>query len=456
MKTTLTGKGRIFIHPWRLYLIPSLLLLFGVAFQLSQPSVIEKLHPWTFDLFQQLLPSTDQAAVPIGHATFHRPDWANLAELFYLLVLGLGFILLIPRLGTSWCVLLGGTTIVGFFTLSWLAFSAWHILIDPLYPSVLSFFLFLVNVFVYNLSREAERKQVRGAFGGSLSREDIDRLAKNLDRVQLGGEMKEMTFLFADIRGFTTLAESFNAQELTYFLNRFLTPMTDLILKHHGTVDKYMGDCIMAFWNAPLDDPDHARNACRLTLEMSEYIPRWNYELQKQAKLEKRTPLPVRLGLGLNTGRCCVGKFGSEQRFDYSVIGDEVNVASRLQSQTKTYGVDIIIGQNTYEKAHDFAALELDLTRIKGKTKPVRIFGLLGGPDVNNDPEFQKLKTCHKAFLRAYRTQDWSSAQQRIEECMKLDSKLHRLALLYQLYRERIKEKIANPPGYEWDGVFVP
>jgi adenylate cyclase len=264
-----------------------------------------------------------------------------------------------------------------------------------------------------------------------------------------------MTLLFADIRDFTTIAEQFDAQGLTRFINRFLTPMTDIILKHGGTIDKYIGDCIMAFWNAPLEDPQHARHACEAALSMQGHLVRWNQALREEASAKGARHPPIQIGIGLNTGECCVGNLGSEQRFDYSVLGDAVNLASRLEGQSKTYGVGIVMGEGTGGQAQDYAALELDLIRVKGKTQPARIFALLGDPARKADPAFQALHARHQEMLVAYRAQRWAEARALIGECLRLDTAQTRLATLYALYAARIEAYEARPPEAGWDGVFV-
>ena len=265
-----------------------------------------------------------------------------------------------------------------------------------------------------------------------------------------------MTLLFCDIRGFTTISESFgaDAQGLTRLINRFLTPMTNVILARKGTIDKYMGDCIMAFWNAPLDDPDHAVNACRSALQMSQDLQPLNALLEEQAKAEQRSHIPINIGIGLNSGDVVVGNMGSDQRFDYSVLGDTVNLASRLEGQSKTYGVTVVIGDATFTRAPQFACLELDLIKVKGKTEAVRIFALLGDETVAAAEPFQTLKEAHDAMLKAYRAQDWPQARALLARSAKLDGGFH-LDKLRDLYVERIDAYEADPPGADWDGVYV-
>ena len=295
---------------------------------------------------------------------------------------------------------------------------------------------------------------MRGAFSQYLSPALLAQLAEEPDRLALGGEMKDMTFLFADVRGFTTISEQFKAdpQGLTSLINRFLTPMTDMILSRRGTIDKYMGDCIMAFWNAPLDDEDHARHACNSALAMMEALEPINESIKAEAEAEERLYFPIKVGIGLNSGEVVVGNMGSDQRFDYSVLGDAVNLASRLEGQSKNYGVDIVIGEETYTRAPDFAVIELDLIAVKGKTEATRIFTLLGDAEMKASSEHKTLAARHDDMLKAYRDQQWDQARALIKECSALDGSLEPL---YEIYAERLEEYSKNPPGPDWDGVFV-
>jgi adenylate cyclase len=256
------------------------------------------------------------------------------------------------------------------------------------------------------------------------------------------------------VRGFTAISEGFkaNPQGLTQLINRFLTPMTDAIMARRGTIDKYMGDCIMAFWNAPLDDSDHADHACESALAMIDALPVLNARLEAEAAAENRTFEPLRVGIGLNTGDCVVGNMGSERRFDYSVLGDAVNLASRLEGQSKTYGVDIVIGDATRALAPGWATIELDLIAVKGKQEAVRIHALLGDPALSRTPDFLTLVARHDAMLAAFRAQDWAGACAALCECRELDD---RLASLYALYEARIEHYRVHPPGDQWDGVYV-
>ena len=264
-----------------------------------------------------------------------------------------------------------------------------------------------------------------------------------------------MTLLFCDVRGFTTISEQFKSdpQGLTLLINRLLTPLTKEILERQGTIDKYMGDCIMAFWNAPLDDSDHSYNACISSLAMFEALKELNAEREQEAKQQGIEFLPLLIGVGINTGDCVVGNMGSEQRFDYSVLGDAVNLAARLEGQSKNYGVGVVLGEITHNQVgNQFATLELDQIAVKGKSEAVTIFGLLGGPEMRKETNYQQLVKNHNTMLQCYRNQKFQSAEEYSKLCRAIPGSP---TILYDLYDERIDDYQENPPGPEWDGVFV-
>ena len=212
----------------------------------------------------------------------------------------------------------------------------------------------------------------------------------------------------------------------------------------------------MAFWNAPLDDSEHGSNACRAALNMRQFLVRWNQNLKAESEAKGKNYNLIHVGIGINTGDCCVGNIGSSQRLAYSALGDDVNLASRLEGQSKTYGVDIIVGQNTYDQASsDYALLRIDLIRVQGKEKPVNIFALLGDRTLKETPAFRSLNERHEEMLAAYRARQWAKALQLIEECGQLDTPRTRLRMVYQLFVDRIRAFQANPPSADWEGVTV-
>jgi adenylate cyclase len=383
-----------------------------------------------------------------------RPLDSAGVEIVMALVAGLLMIILVPTIGAAWTlgllvVLFGGLT--GY---SWYEYTEKLTLVDVTYPNSSTFALYLLLTYTSYAKTMAEKKQVRGAFSQYLSPALVEQLAEEPDRLTLGGEMKDMTLLFADIRGFTTISEQFKTDPtgLTNLINRFLTPMTDMILSRQGTIDKYMGDCIMAFWNAPLDDLRHPQHACDSALSMFAALEGLNEEIKAEREAAGEPFFPINIGIGLNTGECCVGNMGSAQRFDYSVLGDAVNLAARLEGQSKTYGVGIVIGDLTQQAAPEYASVELDLLAVKGKAEAVRIFALLGDAEMSQSPEFQDFKDKHDVMIATYRSQDWEGTRKLIAEHRQLESSMD---VLYDLYEERMVDYELNPPGDDWEGVFV-
>lgn len=382
-----------------------------------------------------------------------RPGWADGAEMLLLVVIGLLLIIIIPLVGVVAGAVLGAILALGSIYGSWMAFDQAGVLLDPVYPAISILIIYLMVSFLVYMRTERERGRVRSAFSRYLSPQLVKRVADNPQQLRLGGESRELTMLFSDIRGFTSISEDMSPEELTSFINSFLTPMTEIILDHTGTIDKYMGDAIMAFWNAPLDDPYHAVNACRAALAMRDRLAVLNTQWRQAAETEDREPRTIRIGIGLNTGECVVGNLGSDQRFDYSVLGDTVNLASRLEGQTKTYGVDILVGQSTREQTSSFAFVEIDLLRVKGRSKPVHVYALVGDESVANSERFDELQRQNELFLAAHRRQDWQEAKSLLAQCRDLDDGW--VEGVYELYGARIETLQADPPGPDWDGVYT-
>ena len=365
-----------------------------------------------------------QAIEQILQGSFlQRPDFATPAELLYILVLGLLIALLIYRLGAAGSAVLGGIAVATVIGVSWYTFDAFGWLVDPIYPAIALTAIYLAGTLFVFLRTERERNRVRHAFGHYMAPALVERLADDPSRLKLGGETRDMTLLFSDVRGFTAISEGLDAEELTAFLNSLFTPLSKIILEEQGTIDKFMGDAVMAFWNAPLDDSEHAKHACQAALRIMQEMPGLNEHWRNEAALKGRSFNPVQIGIGLNTGVCCVGNLGSETRFDYSVIGDNVNVASRLEGQSKMYDVVTIVGESTTARAPDFAFLELDLLKVKGKTEATRIFALLGDDALKETRGFIDLTARHGEFLRKYRAGDWDAADQLRRECDRMNGR---------------------------------
>jgi adenylate cyclase len=393
-----------------------------------------------------------QAIEQILQGSFlQRPDFATPAELLYILVLGLLIAFLIYRMGALGSAVLGGIAVAAVIGVSWYAFAAFGWLVDPIYPAIALTAIYLTGTLFVFLRTERERNRIRHAFGHYMAPALVERLADDPSRLKLGGETRDMTLLFSDVRGFTTISEGLDAEELTHFLNSLFTPLSKIILEEQGTIDKFMGDAVMAFWNAPLDDSEHASHACRAALRIMEQMPELNARWRGEAEAKGRSFNSVKIGIGLNTGVCCVGNLGSETRFDYSVIGDNVNIASRLEGQSKTYDVATIVGESTTARAPNFAFLELDLLKVKGKTEATRIFALLGDDEVKQSQTFIDLSARHAEFLQRYRAKDWDAAESLARDYERLNGA--GLDRLYALYSERIAFFRHNPPPAHWDGT---
>lgn len=382
-----------------------------------------------------------------------RPKLVEGVELLVIGFVGLMIIVIAPFIGA---VLMAAITLlmIGAISfVSWLSFKHYGLLLDPVYPSLCIVVLFVMSALFTYIRTEAERRRVRQAFGLYISPDFMEELAKNPDKLSLGGQTRELTVMFTDIRSFTTISESLSPEALIQLMNEFLTPMSDLVMNNRGTIDKYMGDAMMAFWNAPLDDPDHARHACQAALQMNKALEPINETLRVRAESERKPPLVLKAGIGINTGTASVGNMGSRQRFAYSAIGDTVNLASRLEGQTKYYGASILIGAATQARIPDFAALEMDLIRVKGKMEPVRVFSLLGDDVYAAQDFFAPWRSAHEEMMASYRAGDFTEAEKMIARCFDLAG--GRLKDFYALYEERLANLRQNPPGGAWDGVYT-
>ncbi|HYE50839.1 MAG TPA: adenylate/guanylate cyclase domain-containing protein [Azospirillaceae bacterium] len=387
-----------------------------------------------------------------------RPEWAVRAERLLPAATGLVMILGMAFVGATWTFPMF-LAIAGMgFSGSWYLFEEQRVLMDATWPVTTAFVVYLFLTYVRFTNEEKSRRYIKNTFGFFLSPALVEKLAGDPSQMKLGGELKELTILFSDVRGFTSISEVLTAEQLTTFMNRYLTPMTDIAQANGAYIDKYIGDAVMAFWNAPLNDPDHAANACRTVLQMRARLAALNEELRSEFQplfeAQGKSYPGIAIGMGLNSGDCVVGNMGSTQKFNYSVLGDAVNLASRLEGQTKGYGVDIIIGETTRAAAPDFAALEADLIRVKGKRAAVRIFTLAGGPDTAAEPGFAALAQQHAAMLACYRAQDWDGAEALLAEAAEGAAR-YGVAGLHALYAKRIADYRQEPPPAAWDGVYT-
>ncbi len=376
-----------------------------------------------------------------------RPDWMFGLEVITGLLLALLITFFIQFLGPigGLMVFFGGNSlsVMG----SYYIFNIYNYLIDPISPLVICLLAYLVVTFFNFLFTELERSKVRNAFSQYMSPVMVEKLAKSSESLKLGGERKEMTFLFSDIRGFTSISEKYkdDPEALTDLINNLLTVLSNEILTTQGTIDKYMGDCIMAFWNAPSEDEEHRERSIEAAFAMSKAINVLNEEREK-LKEEK-----LSIGIGINTGDCIVGNMGSDKRFDYTVLGDSVNLASRLEGQSANYGMQIILGEETTKgvSQEKYTFFELDLIAVKGKSEPVSIFTVFDNKEILKDSNFLE---DHNEFLKNYRSQNWEQARDHIN---KYRFSRPEFTLYYSLFFERIDELSKEILPEDWSGVFV-
>ncbi len=392
----------------------------------------------------------------LSKSWLERPHYALGAEIVAAIVLSLFVIGLMPVLGAVRALLLGGVLAAFVLGAGWFLFSRHRMLLDPLFPLATSFVVFAAMSFMNYWQEERRRQAIRNAFARYLDPAMVEQVALHPERLSLGGETRELTILFSDVRGFTAISESYreDPQGLTRLMNRLLSPLSRAITENRGTIDKYMGDAVMAFWNAPLDDPDHANNACAAALEMVRRLDELNAERATEDAVAGRHHIPIVIGIGINTGRCVVGNMGSDVRFDYSAIGDSVNIASRLEGQTREYGVSILMGEETAAKAvGQFALVEVDLIRVKGKSQPARAFALVGATDLRADPVFAQAQGQICEIIEAYRARQWANVR---ELCANANAARNlALGAIALVYEERAVEYEVDPPPLDWDCVFV-
>ncbi|HLI99661.1 MAG TPA: adenylate/guanylate cyclase domain-containing protein [Bradyrhizobium sp.] len=393
----------------------------------------------------------------LTHAVLAQPNYGIAIEFLGALVLGILVIAFAPSFGPVTLVAVGALFATLLIGTSWYFYQQQRLLIDFTYPLLSTTAIYLTLIFASFVREQAQRRQIRSAFSQYISPALVEQLAQSPEKLKLGGEEREMTIMFSDVRGFTTISESYKSdpQGLTALMNRFLTPLTDAILARKGTIDKYMGDAIMAFWNAPLDDKDHQINACHAALDMLEKIEALNKQREIEANDGGHRYIPIDVGVGLNTGLCVVGNMGSNLRFDYSVLGDSVNLASRLEGQSKEYGFPIIAGSRTALAVKEqFAILELDFIMVKGKKEPEVIYAIAGREDVAQSEPFQRLRNLTIEMLACYRSRDWEGALASIDRGRRTDD-AHALERLYGLYEARILNYGQNPPPADWNGAFA-
>jgi len=374
----------------------------------------------------------------------HKPPYILGADVLLVLIAGAVMAFLLPMLSPFRATVVGVIVLLLLLSVN---FSFWHVsnVVLPLANGMIA----IVLLYAMNMSwgyfvESRTKRQLTGLFGQYVPPELVEEMSRDPENYSMAGRKAELTVLFSDIRGFTTISEGLEPNELATLMNQYLGAMTLVVRKHRGTLDKYIGDAIMAFWGAPVDDPEHAKNAVRTGLEMHVALHELNKDLVARGWPE------LKIGVGVNTGPMTVGDMGSPVRQSYTVMGDAVNLGSRLEGITKQYGVGFIVGESTRELLKkEFVFRELDRVRVKGKEDPVGIYEPVGEEGAVAAADMDEIKLWNQV-LRAYRAQDWDKAEVTLMNLQRIKPRY-----LYDLYVKRVEHLRKEPPGENWDGVTI-
>jgi adenylate cyclase len=374
----------------------------------------------------------------------HQPGYTQGYEFLILLILGITLTFVLPILSALYSTLVTSAIISALIASNFYAWTAGQLVLPIAAPVLLVALLFALQMTYGFFVESRGKRQLAHLFGQYVPPELVVEMSKKMEKINLDGEMREMTVLFSDVRGFTTISESLEPKELTTYINAFLTPITKVIHDNRGTIDKYMGDAVMAFWGAPLADEQHALHALNAAIGIVEHM-----KILREEFSAKQWP-EIYVGVGVNTGLMNVGNKGSEFRVDYTILGDAVNLGSRLEGLTKVYGVDIITSEYTKHAVPEYEYRELDRVRVKGKDKPVSIFEPLGLLEKVSKEERKLLQQFHIG-IKQYRAQNWDAAEREIYGLSQLEPERE----IYKIYLDRIMYFRENPPGDDWDGCFT-
>ena len=380
----------------------------------------------------------------LDHRILHQPGYTKGFEFIVLMILGLTLTFALPVLSALWGTVLSLSTVTLLIAANLVAWTEYQLVL-PIATPVIMVVLFFTLQMMYGFFIESRgKRQLAHLFGQYVPPELVEEMSIKMEEINLDGEIKDMSVLFSDVRGFTTISEGMEPKELTEFINGFLTPITRIIHDQRGTIDKYMGDAVMAFWGAPLDDQKHALHALNAAMLMIEGMEKLQSEFTAKGWPE------IKIGVGVNSGPMNVGNKGSEFRVDYTILGDAVNLGSRLESLTKVYGVDIIVGEATKYEVPEYEYRELDRVRVKGKDKPIIIYEPLGLIETIDKSIRQDIKRFHLG-LKHYRARHWDEAEREIFALSSIDKDRK----IYQIYLDRIMAYRNNPPPEDWDGSFT-
>ena len=373
---------------------------------------------------------------------FVKPDYAIGFEVVMLVLSGLTLALALPMLSAPKAVAVSAVVIGALVGLNFWLYLSYGLVLPLASALVMAVTAFALNMSYGYFVESKSKRELANLFGTYVPPELVDEMVKNPDSYSMKAATKELTVMFCDMRGFTKMSETMEPTQLQALLNSVFSRLTDLIRSNRGTIDKYMGDCVMAFWGAPVDTPDHASLAVKTALEMAQAVQRLNEEHREKGLPE------IGIGIGLNTGTMCVGDMGSDIRRSYTVIGDSVNLGSRLEGLSKTYGVDIVVSESTRKLANAFIWQELDKVRVKGKDNAVAIFCPLATVGKIEMTDATELKTWGLT-LKAYRMQEWDQCDVQLLNLQRMNAKKY----LYQLYVERVASMRLLPFDPEWDGA---
>ena len=379
----------------------------------------------------------------LDQSVMHQPAYTTAFEFILLFVLGVALTFLLPLLSAFWGLLATSALLLLLIGGNIFVWRSYQLVLPVTTPVLLVVVMFTLHM-TYGFFVEARgKRQLARLFGQYVPPELVDEISINMEAISLDGEIREMSVLFSDVRDFTTISESMEPKQLTQLINGFLTPITEIIHHQRGTIDKYMGDAVMAFWGAPLEDPSHALHALTAAMDMIQRINELKPEFNARGWPE------IKIGIGINSGEMNVGNKGSEFRVDYTVLGDAVNLGSRLEGLTRVYDVDIIVGENTRNAVAEFEFRELDRVRVKGRDKPVAIYEPVGLTGAIDQTVRMDLKRWHLG-LEHYRARRWDDAEQEISTLRRADPK----KMIYQIYLDRIARFRRQPPPDDWDGSF--
>ena len=382
--------------------------------------------------------------------SLERPSWAISAEIGVGVAIALLLAFLMPRiplsLGVGLAVVLVALTLVA----GWLSFRDPGLVLDPTWPALTIWVSAALAALFVKRRLERRRAEIRLAFGHALAPAVVDAIMRRPQRLVLSGERRELTLMFCQIRNFAAISEAKPPRELIAFINRLYTPVSRAILAERGTIASNSGEMITAFWNAPLEDKDHAAAAIRAAAQIALDARKLNEEQGRQARGDEAGYVWSAVGIGIATGNCTVGNLGGGEHFDYTAIGDNVAMARRLEGVSETYGVSVVVAEDTVERMHNPRLLELDLVRIKGRGRPLRIFTPTESIPIDSEMA-GRLLPAHEQLIARYRARDWPGAEDALKTCR--DFRIEPLATLYSLYRTRIAtfREISPPPN--WDGA---